>query len=91
MKNIEELRKKINKIDEEMAKLFEERMECVKEIAKYKKENNLPILDKNREKSLIEKNLSYVKDELKPYYEEYLKKTIELSKKYQEKIINEDK
>ena len=73
MKNIEELRKEINKIDEEMAKLFEERMECVKEIAKYKKKNNLPILDKNRENSLIEKNLSYVKDELKPYYEEYLK------------------
>ncbi|MBQ9730676.1 MAG: chorismate mutase [Bacilli bacterium] len=91
MKNIEELRKQINAIDEKMAKLFEERMECAKEIAKYKQENNLPILDQNRENSLISKNLSYVQDELKIYYEEYLKKTIELSKKYQEKIIKKDK
>ena len=39
MTKLEQARKKINEIDEKMAKLFEERMEASKEVALYKKEN----------------------------------------------------
>ena len=52
MTKLEQARKKINEIDEKMAKLFEERMEASKEVALYKKENALPIVDKMREKEL---------------------------------------
>ena len=62
MTKLEQARKKINEIDEKMAKLFEERMEASKEVALYKKENALPIVDKMREKELILKNSKYVED-----------------------------
>ena len=55
MKTIEELRQEINQIDKEMAELFNKRMECAKNIAIYKKENNLPIFDKTRELQLMDK------------------------------------
>ena len=46
---LNELRNQIDQIDKEMAVLFEKRMKIVKQIGEYKKENNLPILDKKRE------------------------------------------
>lgn len=90
MKTIEELRQEINKIDEEMANLFNKRMEVAKDIALYKKENNLPIYDKERELQLLNKNLEYIQDDLKPLYREFLIKLMELSKLYQQ-FINQDK
>ena len=50
---LNELRKQIDKVDKQMAKLFEERMDIVKHIGNYKKEHNLPILDKERENTYI--------------------------------------
>ena len=61
MTKLEQARKKINEIDEKMAKLFEERMEASKEVALYKKENALPIVDKMREKELILKIANMLK------------------------------
>ena len=90
MKTIEELRQEINKIDEEMASLFNKRMEVAKDIALYKKEFNLPIFDKERELQLLNKNLEYIQDDLKPLYREFLIKLMELSKLYQQ-FINQDK
>ena len=46
--DIEEARKEINCIDEEMAKLFERRMKLVGEISREKKEKGLPVLDSAR-------------------------------------------
>lgn len=47
--NLAEIREKIDKIDAEIAKLFEERMDAVHEVAEYKKEKKLPVRDKARE------------------------------------------
>mgnify|MGYP002520204429 FL=1 len=60
MNKLEEARKKINSVDEEIAKLFEERMKAAKQIAEYKKENGLPITDTSRELELINKNSKFV-------------------------------
>ena len=84
MTKLEQARKKINEIDEKMAKLFEERMEASKEVALYKKENALPIVDKMREKELILKNSKYVEDVvIGEYYVNFLQSVMDLSKKYQ--------
>ncbi len=88
MNKIEEKRLIINDIDQKMVELFEKRMEAVKEIALYKKENKLPIFDEEREKALIEKNLSYLKNqELKEYYLEFEKALLKESKEYQKKLL----
>ena len=44
-----ELRKEIDKIDKEIVRLFEERMEICKKVAEYKIANGKKVLDRERE------------------------------------------
>ncbi len=50
-------RKKIDVIDEKIIKLIAERVKIAKKIGEYKKNHQLPILDKKRFQSLLEKNI----------------------------------
>lgn len=50
-------RSKIDEIDYEIIKLFQERMALVANIAKYKEENNLPIFQEDREKKSYREEL----------------------------------
>ncbi|WP_300256919.1 chorismate mutase [Clostridium sp.] len=78
-------RHKIDEIDRELMKVFEERMNVVLDVAIYKKENNMAIFHKDREKQVIEKNLSRVENkELLPYAEKMLHALMDISKEYQE-------
>lgn len=47
------LRKEIDNIDLELLKLFKKRLKTARKIALVKKDNKLPILDKNREMNVI--------------------------------------
>ncbi len=87
MTDLGECRKRIEEIDLQMAELFEERMKVVKDIAEYKRAKGLPIRDPAREEELARKNSVRVKsDEIRPYYEEYLRDVIGISCEYQEKL-----
>ena len=78
--DLEEIRSRIDQIDRKLIELIEERLEIVREVALYKKENNMKIFDRKREEEVISKNLSNVKsEELKHYIEE--KMTIYFDKK----------
>lgn len=55
---MEEYRKEINSIDEELVKLLERRFNVVLKIGKYKKEHDLPVYDEKREKMVIENCLN---------------------------------
>ena len=78
-------RNKINEIDQKMAELFVERMNAVKEVIEYKEDHQLSIFDETREFEVIERNLSLIESEqLKPYFEEYLLLSMDISKKYQQ-------
>ena len=49
---LKEARETINRVDSEMARLFEERMDAVRKVAEYKAERGLPVLDpENHSKS----------------------------------------
>ena len=50
---IEELREKINSLDDRIIKLLEERFSISKEIGKIKFNSESAILDKNREREII--------------------------------------
>ena len=54
-----ELRESINEIDKKLIDLIKERMEISVKIGKYKSENNLSILNNNREKEVIENLKNY--------------------------------
>ena len=88
MSELDDCRVEINKIDKEMAKLFEERMTVSKKIAEYKLSHALPILDENREREVIEKNSNLVENEIiREYYINFLKNNMELSKQYQSRVL----
>ena len=56
---LNDLRKQIEIIDQEMLDLFLKRMDVSAKIGAYKKEHQLPILDENREHELLEKTKSF--------------------------------
>ena len=86
------LREDIDKIDQEIVNLLEKRMQIVLDIAKYKYENKLPILNQNREEQVIEKNLSRLQNkELSLLMEEILKTIMKSSRSYQSKFIDDQK
>lgn len=68
---LQKARKTIREIDEQIAALFEQRMDAVKDVAQYKKEHNLPILDPKREAFLLEQMSTIIQKEayVKPYLE----------------------
>ncbi|MDO5444004.1 MAG: 3-dehydroquinate synthase [Eubacteriales bacterium] len=89
MNELENARKEINRIDEEMAKLFEERMKVCETIAAYKKERGLSVHDDAREAALIERNRQYIGDtKIETYYVPFLKNMIALSCAYQTRLMN---
>ncbi len=51
--DMNEIRGKINTIDDQILKLFTERMEASAEIAAFKVQNALPLLDKAREREIL--------------------------------------
>lgn len=53
--DLNELREGIDNIDSRILELFEKRMDLCRNVALYKKENNLPIFQSDREVQIIEK------------------------------------
>ncbi len=87
--NLEGHRKNIDEIDKQLIILIQKRFQIVKEIAFYKKENNLKIFNQNRELEIISK-----KQELGKQYnidEEFIKNFFEMifteSREIQNKLI----
>ena len=90
MKDLKDAREEIGRIDRRMAALFAERMAAARDIAAYKKERGLPVLDEKQEERVLEKNAAYMEDDsLRPYYLAFLRETIRISREYQEKLISE--
>ncbi len=50
---LEELRERIDAIDTELVRLYGERMETARQIGRYKREHQLPVLDTERERALL--------------------------------------
>ena len=91
MEKLEICRDLIDSIDNQIIELYIKRMEIVKEITKLKIENDLPVLDQNREKIMLEKNLEKIKDdEFKKYYKDVLEGFLKASKEMQKDIISEN-
>lgn len=55
MRDLNEIRKEINDIDVQLIELFKKRMDCARDVAVYKKENNIPVLNPDREEEILDK------------------------------------
>lgn len=84
MKKLNDLRLEINQIDLQLKNLFLKRLDVAKQIGEFKKDNQLPIFDKERELEIINKANSDLKDsEYKKLYIEFLETIMKLSKEVQ--------
>lgn len=85
--DLTEIRNRIDEIDDQLLSLFLERMECAEEVAKYKKANNLPILNKTREREILASVQEKAGD--KALYAHHLFSTLmELSKASQSELLS---
>ncbi len=92
MTYLDDLRKEIDKVDKELVDLFEKRMEIVTEVAKYKIENKVSVLNSSREGEVIKKNTERLKNkELEPYLKDFFIRLMDLSKNYQNHKIDNAK
>ena len=89
MDELTEMRGRLEAIDAQMATLFESRMKISREVAAYKRKNDLPVLDAEREKKLLEKNAAYVKDpECREFYVQFMKDVMKLSRDCQTRCLS---
>ena len=82
---LQELRNEIDKIDEQLIRLFGERMDISVKVAEYKKKHDLPINDPIREKEILDKLSAKVNSERKEALIKLYSLLFELSKAEQEK------
>ncbi len=81
-------REKIDRIDQEIVKLFEDRMKLSKEVAAYKIETGKAVLDKEREESKLSALQDLVKDPYNSYLvRELFTQIMSMSRKYQYSLI----
>ena len=86
MKDLTIIRDEINQINEKMLELFIRRMELSSQVFSYKKENNLPVLDRKREEEILQKVADNSPHELRSYSLEFFRSLMDLSKDYQENL-----
>ena len=90
MSQLDQIRTKINDIDEKMAALFEERMHMSEQVAAFKRERGLSVRDAERERELIARSAACIGDEaVGSYYAQFLRKVIDLSCAYQTRLMEE--
>lgn len=86
--DLNEARKIIDRVDKELVQLIEERMEAVVEVGKYKREHNLPVLDTNREKVVLDKVKTYTKNsDFDESVAKIFQAMMDVTKEYQENNV----
>jgi len=83
MADLKEYRNLIDGIDEKLVSLFKERMNVALEIAKYKAENNLPVLNMSREREIIAKVTEQSGEDLAMYAKILYSVLFDVSRSYQ--------
>lgn len=84
---LNEVRAKINAVDKQMMELFKERMALSEEVARIKKENNIPLVDSGREAQVIARAIEITGEELKEETTILVQTLMDLSKAWQKKVL----
>ena len=91
MSLLEDARKRINEVDKEIARLFEKRMQAVEDVARYKQEHALPVLDQSREQEVLDRNVNYIENEkYKDSYLSMMKDMMRISRNYQQSLLHKE-
>lgn len=80
---LKDYRNQIDQIDDEIVRLFQQRMDVAAQIAEYKKEHDLPILQAGREREKLADLSGKTREELQSYLRVLYSLLFELSRTYQ--------
>ena len=83
MSELEQLRGDIDAIDRQIVDLMKQRMETVAQVAEYKKDNNIPVLDSGRERALLSKVGQEAGEELADYIQSMYRTIMAASRSYE--------
>lgn len=86
--DINESREKINQIDDQLIRLFEQRMEAALEIARYKQQNHLPVYDPARERQVLLRQTAAVPPQLSASARVLYSTLFDLSRSYQHRYLS---
>ena len=86
--DLQELRRQIDMIDEEIICLFQKRMDVSAKIAEYKRGNNLPVFDPERERQKLQNLSGKVKDAHEAHVSALFSLLFAISRAEQERILN---
>lgn len=80
---LEQLRKEIDQIDDQMTDLYVKRMDLVKEVIKAKKQSGKAVLDVDRERNILLRICSNVNEDMQLYLKRVFETIFETSRAYQ--------
>ena len=86
MSDLDNLRYEINNIDSEILYLLKKRMDISVKVGKFKKENNITILDNTRENKVYQKLFNLNEQGGKKLEEEFIKNIWEIIMNYSKKL-----
>ncbi len=83
-------RERIDELDDQIVELFAKRMEVASEIARYKKEKGLPVLDVRREREKLLAVAEASPESIREYTPRLYAVLMELSRSYQQRLLGRD-
>ena len=90
MKNLDDIRSEINAVDDELLKLIIRRLNLSKDVAAYKKANDLPILDRSREEWILDHITEDMDSDLVVPLRETYETLFRVSRRRQSQLIDPD-
>ena len=86
--NLDELRMEIDKVDDQLIRLFAQRMDIAAQIAEYKKQHNLPVLNAAREREKLSMITDASREDMKDNMRVLYSLSFELSRAYQNRLLD---
>ncbi len=80
---LEDVRKEIDRVDDQIAKLYNERMDLIKKVVEAKKESGKAVNDPDRENKILLRVTEGVEEERISYFKRVFESIFETSKAYQ--------
>ena len=84
-----ELRNQIDSIDRELVELFKRRMNVSAQVAEYKRQTGMNVLDSSRERALLNKVSEFSGEEFEEYTRTLYATILDLSRSYQHKKLGD--
>ena len=86
--DLQECRDRIDQIDDQLTELFKQRMDIAVQVAQYKKEHNLPVLNASREREILERVCARCGEELGLYAKLLFSTIFDLSRSRQSALLS---